>query len=81
MKKNNDIAKLFETITGLSIDFSFENVVNSYKWSLMSDKKLRAKRRYLRSYLRNSAQKESAIRISKESICNPISLSMRSFLK
>ena len=79
---SNDVVKLFETITGIKFDVMLENVRNSYEWTLMSEKKLRAKKRYLRRYYRHAPNKACsgrAVQLSKEAVANPISLSMRSF--
>ncbi len=79
----NDVVKLFETITGMKFDVMLENVRHSYEWSLMSEKKRRAKKRYLRRYYRhapNKANSERAVRLSKEAVINPISQSMRHFV-
>ena len=74
--ENNDVVNLFETITGMKFDVMLENVHQSYKWSLMSEKKRRAKKRYLRRYYRHAPNKACtglAVRFSKEAVANPVS--------
>ena len=79
---NNDVVKIFETITGLSFDVMLENVRLSYEWSLMSDRKRRAKKRYLRRYYRHSPNKACsglAVRLAKEAVAKPVDLSFRRY--
>ena len=78
----NDVVKIFETITGMKFDVMLDNVRASYEWSLMSEKKRRAKKRYLRRYYRHAPNKACsglAVRLSKEAVANPVAFSMRSF--
>lgn len=80
--ENNDVVNLFETITGMKFEVMLENVRTSYKWSLMSEKKRRAKKRYLRRYYRHAPNKACngrAAQLAKEAVSNPIAFSLRSF--
>jgi len=73
---SNDIEKIFEAITGVRFDVMLDGVVNHYNWSLMSDKKRRAKKNYLRRYYRRSLDKDirnSAVRNSKDAVSSSYS--------
>ena len=70
----SEIEKIFHMVTGMHLDVLFENYCNSYVWNDMSEKKRRAKKKYLRRFYRNSsdkAERQSAVELSKEAVKNP----------
>lgn len=48
------VAKVFEYFTGISFDTMLKNVAKEYELSIMSEKKKRHLKRYLRLYNRRS---------------------------
>lgn len=76
MVKNMDnVIKFFELTTGLDFDTYLERFRKHYQLLLFTEKKCRAKKKYLRRYFRRSSDnliRLNAVQLSKDAVTSPL---------